>query len=193
MRLVLPYAVWMVLMMALPATAWAYAVRTAAAAVALGWTLWGFRDRLTLRWRDLWWGFGAGLLVLALWVLPEELAWYRQWCIFGDQSADVTRSAYDPAVNGWTLTAVHLFGSAVVIAIAEELFFRRWLVRFAGFWWMVALFALEHDRFVAGAVCGVVYGLIALRVSLKSAIVAHVTTNFLLGVYVLQSGAWRFW
>ena len=88
---------------------------------------------------------------------------------------------------------VRLFGSAFVISVAEELFFRRWLMRFAGFWWMVALFAVEHDRWLVGAIAGVLYGWLALRKGLVSAIVAHVTTNLALGLYVLETGKWQFW
>jgi membrane protease YdiL (CAAX protease family) len=80
-----------------------------------------------------------------------------------------------------------------VIAAAEELFFRRWLMDFAGFWWMVALFAIEHDRWAVGAVAGAVYGFLALKKGLTSAIIAHVVTNLVLGLWVIWRGAWQFW
>jgi membrane protease YdiL (CAAX protease family) len=88
---------------------------------------------------------------------------------------------------------VRIFGSAFVIAAAEEMFFRRWLVDFAGFWWMVALFAIEHDRWAVGAAAGAVYGLLALKKGLGSAIVAHVVTNLVLGLWVVFRGYWQFW
>jgi hypothetical protein len=77
--------------------------------------------------------------------------------------------------------------------VAEELFFRRWLMRFAGFWWMVVLFAIEHDRWLAAAAAGILYGWLALRKGLVSAIVAHITTNLLLGLYVIDTHNWQFW
>jgi membrane protease YdiL (CAAX protease family) len=80
-----------------------------------------------------------------------------------------------------------------VISVAEEMFFRRWLMKYAGFWWMVALFAVEHDRYLVGAAAGVIYGFVAVRKGLTAAIIAHVLTNLLLGLYVLQTGYWRFW
>ena len=88
---------------------------------------------------------------------------------------------------------IRLGGSAFVISVAEEMFFRRWLMRFAGFWWMVALFAIEHDRWLAGAIAGALYGWLALRKGLVSAIVAHVATNLALGMYVLETKAWELW
>jgi CAAX prenyl protease-like protein len=91
------------------------------------------------------------------------------------------------------LKLVRLAGSALVISVAEEMFFRKWLLKYAGFWWMVALFALEHDRYLVGAIAGVIYGYVAIRKGLCAAITAHVLTNLLLGLYVLQTGNWRFW
>ena len=91
------------------------------------------------------------------------------------------------------MLAVRLLGSAFIIAVAEELFFRKWLIGFAGFWWMVALFAIEHDRWLVGALAGIVYGLVALRRGLLSAITAHVTTNLVLGIWVLKTSQWQFW
>jgi CAAX prenyl protease-like protein len=91
------------------------------------------------------------------------------------------------------LKLVRLVGSAFVISVAEELFFRRFLMRFAGFWWMVLLFAVEHDRWLVGAFAGLLYGWLALRKGLLSAIVAHVVTNLALGLYVLETKSWQFW
>ena len=63
----------------------------------------------------------------------------------------------------------------------------------SAFLWTVFLFTLEHDRPLAAALCAVVYGLLYLRCGLLAAIVAHVTTNLLLAIYVIHSGQWGFW
>lgn len=193
-RLILPYAVWMVLMMALPSTAVGYAIRTLATALALGWSLGG-------HWRQtvgkmsgaaLGWGVLVGVLVCVVWVVPESFGWYRRLFILGDE-APTAASAFDPKTCGWALTVVKLLGSALVISVAEELFFRKWLIGFAGFWWMVGLFAIEHDRWLVGAIAGVAYGYLYLRKGLGSAIIAHAVTNLLLGLWVIYRGEWAFW
>jgi CAAX prenyl protease-like protein len=192
--LIAPYASWMALMMVLPLTplapAAAYAVRTATTGAMMLMAL-SFFSRTVAVWRSFAprsfaWGVAAGLAVFAIWIAPESL--------FGMESRVLEGpSPYSPEVCGWTLALVKLFGSAVVIAAAEELFFRKWLVDFAGFWWMVALFAVEHDRWAVGAAAGAIYGLLALKKGLPSAIIAHMTTNFTLGLWVMLGGEWQYW
>lgn len=209
----LPYAVWMALLSVLPATAGAYAVRTAVTAAALvaAYALWPRESRpsagrgfLTA----LGWGTLVGVLVCVAWIAPERSDAYLKWCVIGGETS-AGPSPYDPAVCGRALTAVRLVGSAFVIAPVEEIFFRsflyRWLISrtwwkvprgafdLSAFCWMVALFALEHNRIVAGAMAGAVYGLLCLRKGLGAAIVAHVVTNLLLALWVIRTGAWGFW
>ena len=193
--LIAPYATWMVLMAALPATATAYAVRTAVVALLLlcACCFKGPRSSFLTSGREsaspLLGGILVGLAVFVIWILPEQFdwAWYRKWCIIGEGGTQAVAEA------GAAMIAVRLVGSAFVISVAEELFFRKWLIGFAGFWWTVALFAIEHDRWLVGAIAGVAYGLLCLRKGLGAAIVAHVTTNLALGLWVLKTGQWQFW
>ena len=196
-KLIAPYVVWMVLMTFLPGEAWAYAVRTGATLAVLRWSLRG-RGRDWFKGMDwkptVGWGLLVGIVVCLLWVYPDRFDWYRKFFIVGD--VDVSKpgsSPFDPAVCGWPLTVVRLLGSAFVIAAAEELFFRKWLIGFAGFWGMVGLFAIEHDRWLVGAIAGMAYGWLYLRKGLGSAILAHMVTNLLLGLWVIYEGAWAFW
>jgi len=118
--------------------------------------------------------------------------------------------AYSPAEAGWGLVALKLLGSAGVIAVIEEYFFRGFLYRWirgtrlavaapiafdaAAFWPVVVLFSLEHDRWLAGLAAGIVYGGLTVRTGrIAPAVVAHVTTNLLLGLYVIMSGQYGFW
>ena len=206
--LIAPYATWMLLMLTLPATVVGYAIRTVAVAVllAVGWArgkatdftdchgLGGLANRRGDKSdarvaRDSGAGVLIGLLVFAVWILPEQFdwAWYRQWCIVGEGG---TRAVAEASA---AMIAVRLVGSAFVISVAEELFFRKWLIGFAGFAWMVALFAVEHDRWLVGAIAGAVYGALYLRRGILAAIVAHATTNLVLGLWVLRTGQWQFW
>ena len=214
---VAPFATWIGLQTFLPATAGAYAVRSAATfAVLLA--FWRPRPetgmlrsgvgRLAATGR----GVLSGLLVLALWILPEFSDLYRTWCVWPLGSLPAVSSdpsPYDPAVCGWPLTFAKLAGSAFVIAPVEEIFFRSFLYRWlqqrdflsvpasrfdlSAFLWTVFLFTLEHDRPLAAALCAVIYGILSIRFGLLSAIVAHVVTNLLLAVYVIAANQWSFW
>ena len=172
----------------LPQTAFFYAVRgvvTAALLVASAFRL-GVRFARPAA-APTFAGAVAGVLVLLVWIAPEMLLGIGR-------TVSAAESPYSPEVCGWPLTIAKLAASAFVISAAEELFFRRWLVDFAGFWWMVALFAVEHgERWHVGAVAGVVYGLLARRFGLWSAIVAHAVTNLGLGLLVVYGGRWQFW
>ena len=178
-------------MTVLPSTVSSYAIRTAVTAVLLLFAAVRFKLPLQkyLNWRNLAFGVAVGLVVFAFWILPEQfdLAWYRRLFIVGEGGTDAVAEASS------RMLVIRLFGSAFVIAIAEELFFRKWLIGFAGFWWMIVLFAIEHDRWLVGAVAGIVYGWLYLRRGLSAAIIAHMTTNLVLGLWVIHSGQWQFW
>ncbi len=158
-----------------------------------------------------------GIVVLVLWVLPEILPWpwmtewYRRWLVMMPGTLpDYSASWCYAWQNGPALAILKLIGSAFVIAPAEEFFFRGWLARWLtqrdwkalplqavsrqAFWVTALVFAFEHDRYAAGLLAGLVYGALTVRTgSLRAAIVAHVTTNLLLGIYVLVSGDYGFW
>lgn len=191
--LIAPYAAWMVLMAVLPATATAYAVRTAATAALFAAAAASLKLKVeSLKcWKrsDLVLGLAVGLVVFAIWILPEQFdwVWYRKWCIVGEGGTQAVAEA------NAAMIVVRLIGSAFVISVAEELFFRKWLISFAGFWWMVGLFAIEHDRWLVAAICGMAYGVLYLRRGLAAAIVAHATTNLVLGLWVIRTGQWQFW
>ena len=227
--LVAPYVAWMALMSLLPQTAWAYATRGAVTAVLLvvGWFV--SRDRNVAsplraegtvssrdrnvasplrcdaqRGRDILVacsvGLLVGILVFFVWIAPESWLWPS-----GEAVREGTdRTVYAPAVCGWALTLAKLCASAFVISVAEELFFRKWLVEFAGFGWMLVLFGVEHMRFdlgvergsvfiAEGVFAGLCYGLLAKRYGILSAIIAHAVTNLILGLYVIGWDKWFYW
>ncbi len=217
-----PYAAWMVLLFALPVSAASYSIRAACALVVLllalpkgggevvkPWTLGG-------GWVSALWGILAGLLVTVLWIAPESIPAYREFSLLeavglgGGGASPPNVSPYDPELCGWPLTVMKLLGSAFVIAPIEELFFRSFLYRWlqksdwtkvdlskfdlSAFLWMVGLFALEHHtRLAAGAMAGAIYGYLAIRRGIGSAILAHATTNFALGLWVVVYRDWAFW
>lgn len=217
---ILPFAAWLLLMELLPRTAWAYAVRSL---VCLGLFLWcrPWRYYAPIRLNSGVLAVSFGVLVCLIWIAPELPLWqslpqwqqfYGQWAILPPWSVapPVMDSMYDPRISGWPLALIRLLGSALVIAVIEEFFWRgflyRWLMardflhadpgRYVpwAFWLTVVFFGLEHDRWLVGMAAGAVYGWLYLRTrTLWVPVAAHVTTNFLLGLYVLSVGAWQFW
>ena len=194
-------------MSVLPQTAWAYAMRGVVTAALL--MVGGFlvaRDSLLRQgyggqgnvasFKGILPGLLVGLLVFVVWIAPEGWVWSAP------ARGDV--SPYHPQVCGWALTLAKLAASAFVISVAEELFFRKWLVEFAGFGWMLVLFGVEHMRwdlgvargsvFIAeGVFAGLCYGLLAKKYGIVSAIVAHAVTNLVLGLYVIGWDKWFYW
>jgi CAAX prenyl protease-like protein len=198
------------LMLLLPSTAESYAIRSASTLLAAV-ACWILHRKSTVRapagfclkkaFVSSAIGIATGVVVFGLWI------WLPAWP-FEEPSAP-KNLPYAPATCGWMLTIAKLAGSAFVIAPVEELFFRSFLYRrliardftsiplsrfdLSAFAWVVFLFTLEHDRPIAAAVTGVVYGILSIRFGLISAIAAHVTTNLILGLYVISNNAWQFW
>ena len=217
-----PFAVWLAVMFGLgePA-AWKYALRAALGLAALLWFRpWRWYAPLAVRHVPL--ALIVGVLVFVVWVLPES-KWiggqmaslqdlYLHWFVapFGSIAAESHVSAYAPDRCGWPLTLVRIGGSAMVIPIIEEFFWRgflyRWLlgtnfvrVDMGKFRWSVLLvvslaFGFEHHRWLVGFVAGLAYGLFVLRTKdIWAACVAHAVTNLLLGIYVINTESFGFW
>ncbi len=143
-------------------------------------------------------------------MMPGGYPDYYQPSLFPALPAGHLSLAYSVDEAGWGMVAMKLFGSAVTIAVAEEFFFRgflyRWLrqgefwkiplARFDAqtFWMVVAVFGLEHDRWLAGMMAGAVYGWLAVRTgNVWAGALAHGVTNLVLGIYVVLSRQYGFW
>ena len=132
------------------------------------------------------WGVLAGVIVLGVWILPETI--------------NPPVSNLQPQASNLELV-IQLLGSAFIISAAEELFFRDWLYKWLLERWskwaavgiMLALFAVEHDKWACAIFAGAVYFLLYLKRGLGSAIIAHATTNLLLGLYVIFANKWYYW
>lgn len=208
--LVLPFAVWMALMFALPPSAASYAIRSAATAAAgIACIVFARRTKTSAVQEHFACGSAASVSVGILAGLAVFGLWIALPCWPMSEPVVPSPSPYDPAVCGWALALAKLAGSAFVIAPAEEYFFRsflyRWLIardiskvplsKFDGqaFLWTVLLFTLEHDRPLAAAITAAIYGILAIKLGMKSAVAAHVTTNLVLGIYVIFGKAWQYW
>ncbi len=127
-----------------------------------------------------------------------------------------TRTAYNPfheipnvALRSAFLM-VRFYGLVVMVPVMEELFWRSFLLRWitepnfsrlkvgeyswTAFAAVAGLFALSHPEWLAAAIFAAAMALLLKRTgSLFACIVAHATTNLLLGLYVIHTGHWQLW
>lgn len=106
--------------------------------------------------------------------------------------------------------AVRMFGTSLVVPIFEELFWRSFILRYivnpdftavklgtfswSSFLISSLLFGLEHHLWLAGIMAGLLYSLLLYCTrNLFYCILAHGVTNFLLGLYILNTGNFQFW
>ncbi|NDC62839.1 MAG: exosortase E/protease, VPEID-CTERM system [Planctomycetia bacterium] len=121
----------------------------------------------------------------------------------------------DPVVLGEPWTTLWLLfrviGSTITVPIAEELFFRGFVIRrciaadadavpvgqFSWFSFLVSsvAFGLLHgEAWLAGIVAGMLFAVaLYARRRLIDAVAAHATTNALLTGYVIATGSWSEW
>jgi CAAX prenyl protease-like protein len=103
-----------------------------------------------------------------------------------------------------------VFGSVITVPLAEELAFRGYLIRkliskdfenvpLGQFTWLSflltsLLFGLLHERWFAGTLAGMGYALaLYRRGQLGDAVIAHMTTNALIAIFVLAQARWSLW
>jgi uncharacterized protein len=205
---VLPFVVWLIGVylqsLAPSATLWAYPLRT----IVVGALLIYFRKHFTeIKLSFDWTAILAGTLVFVLWVgldpyLPKSGVSTPTW------TPETLRSESESAF--WVWIAFRIFGSTIVVAFMEELFWRSFLARWiinadfkkvpigtfslGSFVMTTILFGFEHHEWASGIIAGAIYmGLLYWRKNLFTCIVAHAITNFLLSLYVLKTSSWHFW
>jgi CAAX prenyl protease-like protein len=147
---------------------------------------------------------GVGWAVFGLWITFDH-----GWAAIGPDRPGFTPLGADGRVDGW-LAGLRLAGVALVVPVAEELFWRSFLLR-----WIdsrdflaldprratpqaiaitCALFASEHSLWFAGLAAGLAYTWVYARSgNLWIPITSHAITNGTLGLWILATGNWRFW
>jgi len=145
-----------------------------------------------------------GIIVLILWI---NMTW--DFAILGQPRPNnpyklISKEAFYIAIF------FRIFGSAIVVPVMEELFWRSFVIRWidnhnftsvpigtfsiTSFITTVLLFGSEHSLWLAGIMAGILYNLLLYyRKSIFLCIISHSVTNFILGIYVLYSGRWLFW
>ena len=166
-----------------------------------------------IRWNHWWLGVIMGVLGIVQWVGMEKLLLHF-WPHFPEiagEPRDLTKVFASPAV-AWSFIALRWAGAALVVPFMEELFWRDFCWRSiiapndfklaaVGEWdWKAfvivpLIFAVVHGNWWLTAIGWgfMVGGLLAYTKSLGACIIAHATTNLLLGVYVLYSKQWSLW
>ena len=157
----------------------------------------------TMRLRHVAQAVAVGIVVLLLWISLNA-----SWMQIGT-SAGFNPTGVDGRID-WLLVACRIVGAAVIVPLMEELFWRsflmRWLERHdflnvypasVGLKAIVVtalLFGIEHNLWLAGIVAGLAYSAVYMRSgNLWSAVLAHATTNGLLGVWILATANWTYW
>lgn len=155
----------------------------------------------------------VGLLVFSIWILPDVI-WpsYRNSWLFRNSLTGVPESSIpiDLRSNA-VFIAFRFFGTAAVVPVIEELFWRGWLMRYIvdsdfqkvplgtysgiSFWSTALLFASEHGPFWdVGLVAGILYNWWMVRTkSIFDCVVAHAVTNASLAIYVIGFKQWQYW
>ena len=181
--------------------------------VVVGGVLLGYsRPVIQLRPRAIFASIAIGALVLIIWIGPDLLfPHYRQQAIFQNVLTGVSRGSSGGAVHGPWLLSLRVIRAVIVVPIAEELFWRAWLMRWlispdfekiplgtyaAGAFWITALlFASEHGPYWdVGLAAGILYNWWMVRTkSLADCILAHAVTNGLLCAWVIATHSWQYW
>lgn len=219
---ILPFIAWVAIMaLPFPASPLKYGLQSLATLITLllfkPWRLYSATIPTFGQWML---GIGVGILVAIAWILPET-SWittrwpsfhefYFRYAIRSTGASTATPSPWAPQMAGWTGVLIRWGGSALVIAVVEEFFWRGFLMRWIAkrpwasipfsavpaFALIISaiVFGLEHDRWLVGIFAGLMYGaLCRCTNSLFPALAAHVVTNALIGLYVLAFDAYRFW
>lgn len=154
---------------------------------------------------------GAG--VFLVWIAPD-LLWpgYRAHWLFRNALTTAAAGPLDPAerAGSWFLIS-RVAGSALLVPVIEELFWRGWLMRrliaadfqrvppgtysVRAFWITAVLFASEHGPYWdVGLAAGLAYNWWMLRTrNLADCVTAHAATNACLAGWVLVRGEWSYW
>jgi hypothetical protein len=170
-----------------------------------------------------WWGVLVGVVGFGLWIGICGLGIERTlfgWCGMGDWWSSIQRVGFDPysqISDTGRRTAFLVFRlvlMAMMVPLIEELFLRGWLVRYfdngQNVEWhdvrldqvgwsgvgIVALYAAAtHPTETIAAVVwfSLVSWLMIKTGKFWNCVLAHATTNLLLGLYVLSYGQWHYW
>jgi CAAX prenyl protease-like protein len=155
----------------------------------------------------------TGLAVFVLWVAPDFLfpGWRSHWMFQNPVLGRLNVSMPPESLNHPVDLVLRVLRASTVVALAEEIFWRGWLMRylihddfqsvpigayqFRAFWLTAVFFAVEHGPYwEVGLAAGMIYNWWAVRSkSLGDLILAHGVTNAALSVFVILTRRWEYW
>jgi CAAX protease family protein len=154
-----------------------------------------------------------GVAVFAIWIGPDRIfpGYHTHWLFTNPVTGSVAATLPESSRGDWAVLALRTLRAAVFVPIAEELFWRGWLMRWLisqdfksvplgawsarAFWIVAVLFAVEHGAlWDVGLAAGILYnGWMVRTKSLGDVILAHGITNAVLSAYVMFAGQWQYW
>ncbi|MCS7305444.1 MAG: CPBP family glutamic-type intramembrane protease [Thermoguttaceae bacterium] len=173
-------------------------------------------------WRVSLGAVGVGIGGLIIWLGFGALNLERKWLEPIGLGALIdlgARSGFDPfrvfhqqpVWLLWAFVALRLFGMIGVVALVEEFFLRGFLMRYVlqADWWQAPIGSLRPAALVACVLYAVLshpaelfgasiwflfVSLLAYKTkNIWDCVVAHATTNLLLGAYILLLAEWQYW
>jgi uncharacterized protein len=154
-----------------------------------------------------------GIAVFAVWIGPDRLVpgYHSYWLFTNSITGAVVSSLPESSRRDMAVLTLRTLRAALFVPIAEELFWRGWLMRWLisekfnkvplgtwsarAFWIVTVLFAVEHGAlWDVGLAAGILYNWWMVRTkSLGDLILAHGVTNAALSAYVIFANKWQYW
>ena len=155
-------------------------------------------------------GIVAWIVICRLQLEQSIIRLLPEWLQPGERASFNPFQSIDSTMGQWGFVAVRLLGLAVLVPVVEEVFWRGFLLRWIispdwqdqeigffslkSFLWVTFLFTLAHPEWIAAAVyCSLLNILLYWKRDLWNCIVAHGTSNLLLGIYVIYYRTWELW
>jgi len=176
------------------------------------WLLWEMRPLVKeMRWAFSWEAVVVGVVMCVLWVALDPFYPMNHVImkpVPGDEWVPFERFGEGSAI-AWSLIAIRTFGMTIIVPPLEEVFYRSFVYRlfikddwekvplgyFAGASVVAcsALFGLMHYQWLPGILFALsMHWLVIRKQRLGDAMTAHAITNFLLAVWVVWKGDWKF-
>lgn len=172
--------------------------------IAYYWSAYTELNYSKIRFSELLLSLAVGVGVFFVWI-----SFTQPWAVL-EQAKSYNPYVGDSQQFDYFLLSFRLLGSALVVPIVEELFWRSFLMRWidrSDFLSVKArqislraiiitaiLFALEHIYWFSGLIAGLAYNLLYWRTgNLWLVIFAHAVTNAVLGCWLIWNQQWQFW